>query len=453
MLNSARPNIIFVFADQWRRQATGFAGNEQVRTPHLDRLAGQSIELTHAVAGMPVCCPYRASLLSGQTPVNHGVVVNDVPLPPETASIGKALKAGGYDTAWIGKWHVDGHGRKTYIPPERRQGFDYWKVLECTHDYNNSFYYAHDETTPRTWEGYDAFAQTDDAIGYVRDHAHRDKPFALFLSWGPPHDPYDTAPEAFRKLYDPAQIELRPNVPTDFAAQAQRNIAGYYAHCTALDDAMGRLLAAIDEADIRDNTLLIFTSDHGDMLGSHSQWNKQQAYDESLRVPFLLRWPGKFGNEAQRNAALIDAPDLMPTLLGLCGLPCPESVDGRDFSACFAGGEDPSGGAALLSHPVPFGQWYAQGDARAYRGLRTRRWTYARTVEGPWLLFDNDADPYQMCNLVNESTSRATVGELNHLMDRKLAEVGDAFEPPEVYMERFGWVLNEKGTTLPVHLK
>ncbi len=131
-----------MLADQWRAEAFGYAGNPDVKTPHLDQLQREGVHLVNAVSGLPVCCPTRASLLTGQRPLTHGVFLNDVPLDPEAVTIGKVLRAAGYDTGYIGKWHVDGHGRSNFIPRERRQGFEYWKVLECTHDYNHSAYYA-----------------------------------------------------------------------------------------------------------------------------------------------------------------------------------------------------------------------------------------------------------------------------------------------------------------------
>ncbi len=130
-----QPNIVFVFGDQWRAQATGYAGDPNVETPNLDALTGESVNFVNALAGCPVCSPYRASLLTGQFPLTHGVFVNDVCLSEESVSLADVYSAAGYDTAYIGKWHIDGHGRSSYIPPERRQGFDYWKVLECTHNY------------------------------------------------------------------------------------------------------------------------------------------------------------------------------------------------------------------------------------------------------------------------------------------------------------------------------
>jgi len=138
------PNLLFEFADQWRAQATGYAGDPNLKgkTPHLDQLAKESVNLVNAVSTMPVCTPCRASLLTGQTALTHGLFLNDAPLNPEAMTIAKVYKAAGYDTGYVGKWHVDGHGRSAYIPEGRRQGFDYWKVLECTHQYNASAYYA-----------------------------------------------------------------------------------------------------------------------------------------------------------------------------------------------------------------------------------------------------------------------------------------------------------------------
>src|ERR1043166_7142218 len=128
-----RPNILFIIADQWRPQAFGFAGDPNVKTPNLDRFERESFNFTQAVAGTPVCSPTRASLLTGQRPLTHGVFLNDVPLTTNAVTLAKVLRAAGYETACIGKWHIDGHGRSNFIPTERRQGFAYWKALECRH--------------------------------------------------------------------------------------------------------------------------------------------------------------------------------------------------------------------------------------------------------------------------------------------------------------------------------
>ncbi len=444
-----RPNIVYVFADQWRVQDTGYAGNSQVKTPHLDTLAAQSINFTHAVAGIPVCCPARACLLTGQHALTHGVFVNDVHLADDAVSMAKLFKAGGYDTAYVGKWHVDGRGRSNYIPPESRQGFDYWKALECTHDYNDSRYYAGDSDQPLKWDGYDAIEQTRDVQSYLRgrkDEGHSDKPFLLLLSWGPPHAPYETAPEAYREMYDPETIELRPNVPPEMAEEARDWIAGYYAHCTALDDCLGSLLQTLEEEGLAENTIFVFTSDHGDMLGSQGEVKKQRPWEESIRVPFLLRWPQRFGREGRAVNALLDTPDILPTLLSLTDIPIPETVEGRDFSATIEGGQDPSGGAALIYCPHPFGQFLRVDGGREYRGLRTLSHTYARDLNGPWLLYDNHNDPFQLNNLVNRAELQALQTDLDALLHRKLAERGDEFLPGESYIQKWNYTLDGTGT-------
>ena len=327
----SRPNILFVFADQWRAAATGFAGNMQVCTPNLDRLAGQSVVFDTAVANCPVCTPYRASLLTGRYPLSTGMFVNDIRLGTDEVSIAHVLGDAGYQRAYIGKWHLDGPRRGGFTPPgPRRQGFDdFWAVAECTHDYWHSLYYR-DTPEVRYWEGYDATAQTSLAIEYLRNaNGEREsgRPFCLFLSWGPPHTPYCTAPEEFRAMYPPEENVPRPNC----VEPKLDEIAGYYAHIAALDREMGRLLAALDELDLARDTIFVFTSDHGDMLHSHGRQRKQHPWDESIRVPFLLRWPGRH-KTGDHIGEPFNVVDIMPTLLRLAGCDVPDTVEGMDFS-------------------------------------------------------------------------------------------------------------------------
>jgi len=439
------PNVVFVFADQWRGQAAGYAGDPSVQTPNLDRLAGQSVNFTTAVAGCPVCSPYRASLMTGQYPLTHGVFLNDVCLGNDAVSLAQAFTAGGYDTAYIGKWHLDGHGRSSFIPPQRRQGFDFWKVLECTHDYNHSAYYGH-EPVRRFWEGYDAAAQTQEACAVVRGRAASPRPFLLVLSWGPPHNPYQTAPEQYRRMYAPESIVLRPNVPESCAEPARRDLAGYYAHVSALDACAGDLLAALDAEGMAEDTLFVFTSDHGDMLGSQGVQRKQHPYDESILVPFLLRWPAGLGREARRITAPFNTPDIMPTLLGLCGLRIPPTVEGSDFSPHVRQEAAAPDDAALIAAYAPFGEWPKSRGGREYRGVRTERHTYVRDRNGPWLLFDNLADPYQQDNLVGRPEHAALQDDLERKLARKLSQTRDGFAPAEEYIARWAYPVDEHGT-------
>ncbi len=441
-----KPNVVLVFADQWRAQSTGYAGDPNVKTPRLDALAQESLNFSLAVSNCPVCSPFRGSLMTGQYPLTHGVFVNDVQLNPEAASLGKVFSQAGYDTAYIGNWHLDGSGRSAYIPPERRQGFAYWKVLECTHDYNHSAYYAGDSDEKRHWEEYDAIAQTEDALAYIQ-HRDTDKPFLLVLSWGPPHNPYETAPQGYRDLYAPEDIILRPNVPDSIAEDARQWLAGYYAHCTALDDCLGRIWDALRTQGLEEDTVFLFTADHGDMLGSQGEQRKQRPWDEAIRTPFLLHCPGIAGRQPGECGALINAPDIMPTLLGLCGLPIPQPVEGLDFSGYVRGGQDPTDGASLIMCPHPFGEWAAaQHQGRAYRGLRTLRYTYVRDLNGPWLLYDNAEDPFQQQNLVHDPDRALLIKTLDEQLAHKRSLLGDDFLPGMDYIQRWGYEVNETGT-------
>ncbi len=444
--NSSSPNVLLVIADQWRAQAFGFAGDPNVKTPHLDHFERECVNFTQAVAGMPVCSPTRASLLTGQRPQTHGVFINDVPLSTNAVTIAKELKAAGYDTGCIGKWHVDGHGRLNFIPRERRQGFDYWKVLECAHAYNRSPYYA-DGPEKLIWEGYDAIAQTRDAQQYLRDHGKPgSKPFLLWMAWGPPHNPYETAPEKYRAMFSADDIKLHPNVPPEMQKVARGWFAGYYAHCTALDDCIGDLLKTLDETGLAANTIVVFTSDHGDMLGSHAQQRKQRPWEESVRVPMLWRVPASLGIKPRRVAGTINTEDVMPTLLALCGRPIPKSVEGFDFSGYLRGGADPSGGATIIRCTSPFGEFTRERGGKEYREVRTARYSFARDLSGPWLLYDNEKDPFQLDNLVGKPEHAKLQAELDALLKRKLAEQHDEFQPGPEYIKKWGWVVDASGT-------
>jgi arylsulfatase A-like enzyme len=440
-----RPNILFVIADQWRAETFGFAGNPDVKTPNLNQLQRHSVNFINAIAGTPVCCPTRASLMTGQRPLTHGVFLNDVPLATNAVTLAKVLKAAGYDTGYIGKWHLDAHGRSKFIPRERRQGFDYWKVLECTHEYNHSFYYA-DGPEKLLWPGYDAIAQTEDASQYLRNHATSDKPFLLFVAWGPPHEPYQTAPQKYRDQYTPAKLKVRPNVPASLQASVQKDLAGYYAHCTALDDCLANLRRTLRETGLEENTLLIFTSDHGDMIGSQASKKKQQPYDESNHIPLLLHWPAGLGRLAKKIYAPINSEDIMPTLLGLCDVKIPTTVEGLDFSALMRGGKNPSDGAVILNCPAPFGQWPRSVGGREFRGIRTSRYTYVRELTGPWLLFDNKNDPFQMHNLIGVPYYADLQARLDAQLQQKLEQAHDAFLPADAYIQKWGYKVDATGT-------
>lgn len=447
-----RPNVVFVFSDQWRWCDHGYTGNREVWTPHLDALEKESVHFTHAIANQPVCSPWRASFLTGQYPLTHGLFLNDLRLRPRGQTLAQVFTQAGYETAWIGKWHLDGTGRDQPIPAERRLGFAHWRTLECTHNYQHSEYYADNDTQKRLWPGYDAYAQTDEAITYLKGRG-REKPFLLCLSFGPPHDPYRMCPEELLKSYDSQTLTLRPNVPDEKKAEAQKTYAGYYAHIAALDQCVGKLLSALKASGQLENTIFIYTSDHGDLLHSHGMLKKQKPWDESIRVPLLVRLPGK-ETQARTIPGPISTPDLMPTLLGLCGLPIPESVEGRDLSRVVQGKKTWDDDAALILCPSPFGEWNRKNGGREFRGVRTVRYTYVRDLSGPWLLYDNQEDPYQQANRANDPALKSIQAELEKKLAARLKATGDAFLSGEELIRRCGYKTDPTGSvnySNPVH--
>jgi len=441
------PNVLILLTDQWRAQATGYAGDPNVSTPHLDSLAAISVNFKNAVSGMPVCSPFRASLLTGQRPLTHGVFMNDVQLDTTAVTIAKVMAKKGYDTGYIGKWHLDGRGRLQNVAPgKRRQGFEFWKGNECTHNYNESVYYDNDDPTRKIWGDYDTFNQTDEALNYIEKRKESENPFFMVVSYGTPHAPYHTAPEEYRKRFDPEKIILRENVPDSLKEQAKKDLAGYYAHIAAIDDMIGKVMGNLKKNGQLENTIIVFTSDHGDLLGSHGAYKKQQPYEESARVPMLYYIPENLKIAAGERDALMNSEDIMPTLLSLCDVDIPDTVEGIDYRA-YLEGKEQVGEQTLLTCVQPFGQWNRlKHGGREYRALKTEQYTYARDLNGPWLLFDNRKDPYQMNNLVGNGEYASLQTDLEKRLTKRLAETGDEFLPGMDYIEKWGYPVDETGT-------
>lgn len=436
-------NIVFVFGDQHRWCSTGFGGSRQVRTPYMDRMADEGVVFDLAVANIPVCTPWRAAFLTGQYPLTTGMFMNDVRLPTDRPTLGTVLRTAGYDTAYIGKWHLDGPSRGGYTPPgPRRQGFDFWAVGNCTHDYMHSLYYR-DSEAPLYWNGYDAEVQTSLAIEYLRtrggdrrENQRRDRPFALVLSWGPPHNPYDAVPDRYLDLYPPGEVEVRPNCPDP----DRTDLAGYYAHITALDDQLARLGGVLEELGLMDETVFVYTSDHGDMLGSQGRQRKQHPWDESIRVPFVMRCPDQ-AQAGLRIGTPLNVVDIMPTLLGLTGVPVPGSCEGLDHAPAVCGEAFQGNEAAYIMSIAPFSEYRGQ----PWRGIRTAGHTYVRNLDGPWLLYDNREDPCQLSNLAGREDHAGLQRRLDDQLQQEMARRGDTLLPAGHYLERFGYEVNEAG--------
>lgn len=436
------PSLLVVFADQMRGSDMACAGNIDIRTPSLDHLADEGVLFTGCYANTPVCTPNRGSLLTGLYPTTHRAIGNDLPLPPGETTVADVSRRAGFSTGYVGKWHLDGVPRDRFTPPgPRRHGFDSWAAFNCQHDYFNPRYYR-DTAKLHEPGGYEPVRQTDLALEFL-DHLDDGSPFNLWLSWGPPHDPYHLVPDEFRQLYDPAALTLphtfQPDTANPLAAglDARRAVADYYAAITALDQQLGRLLTRLRELDRHRDTIVVFTSDHGDMLWSHGWLKKQLPYEESVHVPLIVRWPESLpaGTHVDDVVATVD---LAPTLLDLLGLSFSEHVEGRNLGPYLRSATAPGDSAVLLANHMVFEEGLDQGVPE-WRGLRTNRWTYAETVGAcPWLLFDNDRDPLQETNLVRDDRYCSVHTDLSERLHRELSRHGDPFEDTAGMLAHYG---------------
>ena len=439
-LTNQRPqNVVIIFADQWR----GTADIDQCHTPTLDRFKNQGINFPNAISGCSQCSPYRASLLSGLYPLQHGVLVNDACLEPKHNSIASAFKRNGYQTAYIGKWHVYGSPtggfdqRNAPIPRQNRAGFDHWQGNECNHNYNQSPFFLNDDQEQKFWKGYDAIAQSRCAAKLIKKFAQNVQPFFLTVSWGPPHDPYHSAPREYQDLYNKATIRIPDNVPKEHHKKARDQLRGYYSHISALDDCLKTILRSLKKNNLEEKTIVVFTSDHGDMIFSHGLTRKLFPFEESVRVPLVIRDPASKNRAGQRCNAPIDAPDLMPTLLALANLKLEDHVQGQDWSTIIRGKKpEKSSDAGLLSAPVQAGPLQLYG-VQAYRGVRTSCHTYVRNESGAWLLFNNINDPFQMNNLIQNKAAKGIKEELEQILRTKLKNLNDNFEDSDQIIEKY----------------
>ena len=446
------PNLLYVFADQLRYRSVGYAGDTQAITPNLDRFATEGVNFRNTVASAPVCTAYRASLLTGKYTTSHGMVINELRMNPHQRCLGNVLTDAGYHTGYIGKWHLYanelGHHddpKNSFVPRGRhRLGFDgEWMAYNFHHENYGSYY--HTESPEKLFYGEDAYepdAQTDFAIDFLRRAGRSEKPFALFLSWGPPHDPWgaDNVPRRFWELFRdkpfPNPPNYRPHDDEPYAdawarlSDAQRARLedwrrGYYAQTTSIDWNFGRLIEALDQLRVAHNTVVVFTSDHGEMFGAHGRRAKNIFYEEACRVPMLMRWPGKIPPGITSDVCL-STVDLMPTLLAMLELECPASVEGMDLSHAAFGRAGPEPDAVFMQICGATAAWE---DGHEWRALRDKQYTYAvYRVDGRELLFDNTADPYQMHDLSGAALHRRMLDRFRLLLKEKMAGLNDTFE-------------------------
>lgn len=422
-----KTNLIYLFADQWRAQAAGFAGQDPVYTPNVDSFSRESFCFSNAVSTYPLCSPHRAALMTGKYPLNCGMWTNcktgldeTVMLKPQEITISDVLHQEGYQTAYIGKWHLDAsemnfyskpvsgaEGWDAYTPPgERRHHFDYWFSYGAMDNHRTPHYWENDLIMHRK-KKWSVEVETDAALHYLETR-DRERPFCLFVSWNPPHPPYDQVPEKYLKLYEDKPLPCRENVPDSMrnSPEYQQKLRQYFAAVSGVDENFGRLMKYLKSTDLLRNTVVVLSSDHGDCMGSHGIYGKNIWYDESIRIPLLI---GGGIITAGSSDALIASQDHMPTLLELLETEIPETVEGRSFAPLILGNEFTEPADAFLCMipgmpelVEPYWKLGLSHKAFGWRGIYTKRYTYVEdrgTVPGEGrkrLLYDRKMDPFQM---------------------------------------------------------
>jgi len=431
-MGDKRPNILFLLADQLRAASLPIYGARAVATPNLDRLATEGVTAANAISTCPVCTPYRSMLLTGRHPQSTGHLINFLRTRHDEIGIGDVFSRAGYRTAWVGKWHLHtgtfpGDGSDVVPPGRDRLGFDFWRGYNFHMQYFDGWVDGPDGE-PLQWQGYETDALNRYALEFL-DGLNGGEPFCLFVSPHQPHwTPHAFAPDEYYARL-PESLELPANVAERWKSKAIEAYRHYLAMTLALDDMLGELLAELDRRHLADDTLVIFTSDHGSQFGAHdiTPWQKHAPYQESLHVPWIMRWPGVFDG-GRTTDELIAPVDVLPTLCGLCGVNIPRTVEGTDLSGALRGTPDAPRNDAVLTMNFT-ARHNDLADGNEWRGLRTRTHNYFRRLDGSVELYDLAADPLEMTNLTDDPAAAKLREQMEAQMRQRMAALGDEMVP------------------------
>ncbi|MFM1767993.1 MAG: hypothetical protein RJA22_522 [Verrucomicrobiota bacterium] len=446
-----RPNFLFLYTDDQRHDALSVVQREQgargrfpwFRTPHMDRLAAEGVRFRNAFVVNALCAPSRAVFLTGRYNHHNGVASNFRPFPATNLTHATLLRAAGYTTAYIGKWHMDNQ--------RERPGFDHHASYLGHARYTDPPFILDGRDTPT--KGWIDDLSTDYAIQFLQRQQGSPKPWSLIVGFKAPHGPFDPPARArdrfagerartvpslhgstpYQRAADQARAAATPPPNPDDTVPINLN---YFRCVSAIDDCLGRLLDALDTLGFASNTVVIYTSDNGFYLGEHGLGDKRSAYDESLRIPFLVRYPAL--GPAARGRVVDDMVlnlDLAQTLLDFAGVPAPAAMQGRSWRP-------------LLTGPAPGWRqaWFYEYFAERQKGARIPDITAVRTASAKLIrypghedwteLFDLAADPYELRNLHRDPARAGLRRELEALHEQLAREVG--YRVPD-YTDRPDW--------------
>jgi len=427
---SGRPNIVFFLTDDQRWDGMSCAGNEILRTPNMDRIAKEGVRFENMFVTNALCGPSRASFLTGKYSHSHGLRRNGMYLSKNQKTFPEVLKEAGYETAFIGKWHNTDRGRT--------RDFDYYFGFGGQGRYYDPLI-AENDGPDREYKGHVTDILTDKAIAYLgREH---DKPFCLLVWFKAPHRSFQPA-ERFKSLYEDVEIPYPDNFNDDYAGRPdavknanmrigdfddipnyQTFVKDYYRCLAGVDDNVGRVLDAMDQLKLTNSTMVLYAGDNGFFIGEHHFFDKRFMYEESIRVPLLIRYPGKI-KPGKTSEKLVLNVDVAPTLLDMAGIGLPENgLDGRSMKSLLLANNSEWRKDFLYEYY----EYPGPHSGKKCRGVRTERWKYIHFFEEPqeYELYDLENDPHEMNNLINDPELRPVVVRLRQRLTALREETND----------------------------
>lgn len=433
-----RPNVVVVMTDDQRADCLGAAGHPFLKTPHLDRLANEGVRFANAFVTTSLCSPSRASFLSGLYAHSHGVANNFTDYPANLASYPRGLQSAGYETAYIGKWHM---GEQS---DEARPGFDYWASHKGQGKYNDTEFNVNGKRS--VISGYYSHAVTNLAVDWLKQS--RSAPFLLILGHKAPHGVWTPEPK-YEHIFDGVKVEkpktaystldgkpawVKERLKTWHGIEGplygtkdfDKFMRTYHATIPSVDDSVGELYETLRAKGELDNTIFVFCSDNGFLLGEHGSIDKRTMWEESIRIPFLIRYPELIKQPAVREEMVLNL-DLAPTLLEMCGAPPLPSAHGRSLHRLLTMG-DPGWRKYFLYEYNFEGEFPYTPNVR---GVRSQEWKYIHYPNGEGQpethkaeLYNLKDDPGETRNLIEEASVAQMRTGLEAELARLLVETG-----------------------------